>query len=123
MKQEEIFEYNKRCAEFLGYTFKNHDNLPNAFWDIPFGKTYSQTKDLEFHSDWNWIMEMLDKVALLDFGWKVTSKYVNIYSHTGDPRGEFDCTHSINCPENVMLDTVRTINQFLIWYNNVNTNK
>lgn len=115
MTQQEILEYNKLCAEFLGWKNLNDDSFPEYVDKL--GNFYP-LKELKFHSDWNWIMEMLDKVALLDFGWKITSKYVNIYSHAGDPRGEFDCKHKINCPENVMLDTVRTINQFLIWKNN-----
>lgn len=78
---------------------------------------------LKFDSDWNWIMVILNELSSLDFGWKITSKYVNIYNHAGDPRGEFDCVHKLNCPNNVKLDTVKTIYQFLIWYNYVNTNK
>jgi len=62
------------------------------------------------------------KITSLDFGWKITSKYINIYSHAGDPRGKFDCVFKTNCPENVILDVVKTINQFLIWYNNEKNN-
>lgn len=126
MTQEEILEYNRRCAEFLEYDYDDisetyetsHLKLvePQAFGDEQFScklKDY----ELDFHSDWNWIMEILNKVSSLDFGWKVTSKYVNIYSHSGDPRGEFDCKFKMNCPQDVIVDTVKTINQFLIWYN------
>ena len=122
MKQEEILEYNKRCAEFLGWKYEN------TIWLKPHSKeintwvvaSYSK-KFINFAYDWNWIMEVLNKISSLDFGWKVTSKYVNIYSHSGDPRGEFDCKFEMNCPQDVIIDTVKTINQFLIWYNEQRT--
>lgn len=141
MTQEEILECNKRCAEFLGadvqnvlrriyidkmedteMIFHNHSVDLNYYeWDGKKNIHYIPFEYLQFHSDWNWIMEVLDEIAKLDYGWKVTSKYVNIYSHSGDPRGEFDCKHQINCPKDVKLDTIRTINQFLIWYNEQRT--
>ena len=94
MNKQEILEYNKLCAEFLGFKYKNQAKFwakyplnNNSFLSQ---KGYMRIDNLCFHSDWNWIITMLDKIALLDFGWKVTSKYVNIYSHTGDQRGGFD---------------------------------
>lgn len=115
MTQEEIIQYNKRCAKFLGfdsYEFRGYRMY--IFTD----NNHRTELDLYYHSDWNWIMEILTKISSLDFGWKITSKYVNIYSHAGDPRGEFDCVFKTNCPENVILDVVKTINQFLIWHSN-----
>lgn len=83
MTQEEILDYNKRCAEFLGYTFSHYTNdkskaTPeikfvwgaeaeilkrcNAWWRC--SKTpddnfsWNFPSDLLFHSNWNWIMEV-----------------------------------------------------------------
>lgn len=130
MSDQEILDYNQRCVEFLGYKHypkvspndKVKEEHSKFRYFKPFREEESQNgeiifiNNLKFHSDWNCIMEILNKVASLDYGWKITSKYVNIYSHSGDPKGKFDCKFSINCPENVVLDTIKTINQFLIWY-------
>lgn len=117
ISKEVILDFNEKCGNFL--EIPKLEDYKGVLWDFQRTgqKIYSiRTNELDFHKNWNSIMEVLNKISLLDFGWKVTSKHVNIYSHIGDPRGEFNCEHSINCPNNVLLDTVRTINQFLIWY-------
>jgi hypothetical protein len=117
MTKKEMILYNKRCAEFLGYIYYSDWNLFRLGHDINNSpvKQY-KPENLKFHSDWNWIIEVLNQISSLDFGWKVTSKYVNIYSHIGDPRGEFNCECSINCPKEVIKDVIKTVNHFLIWY-------
>ena len=127
MTQEEILDYNKSCALFLEaeeqqwYPKTKMYNQTGVYFSFikdcyPNNKKYHGWELLQFHSDWNWIMEVLNKISSLDFGWKVTSKYVNIYSHIGDPRGEFNCECSINCPKEVIKDVIKTVNHFLIWY-------
>lgn len=122
MTEEQILDYNKMCSEFLYPNAKEeYDSDEISIEDGMFIKgmlIFGHFHMMKFHSDWNWIMKVLNKIASLDLGWKVTSKYVNIYSHSGDPRGEFDCKFEMNCPQDVIVDTVKTINQFLIWYNN-----
>jgi len=67
MTQEEIQEYNKRCAEFIeleltgpgfsaGYFYKNN---------------FYQFHELKFHSDWNWIMEVVEKIERLTVNTRV----------------------------------------------------
>ncbi len=136
MTNQERKEYNINCANFLNWIYvssidlkeNKYPQLNEAGWykfipKVAHAKLHysyyigRSNHDLKFDSDWNYINLVLDKIAKLDYGWKVTSKYVNIYSHIGDPKGDFDCKHSTNCPTDVKLDTIRTINQFLIWYN------
>lgn len=76
MTQEEIQEYNKMCAEFLGgiystyaeaWGFGNAYIQPNEikFGDRTFkGAVFAERfeKELKFHSDWNWIMEVAEKI-------------------------------------------------------------
>lgn len=122
MKQQEILEYNKRCAEFLtikeelknelsayplqeysslcsyansAFISDKEDNPSNTVWDY-----------CEFHSDWNWIMEV-----------------VNAINKTQNPRKSGDTTHSTLKREVQALlgkaakeAVVQAINQFLIWY-------
>lgn len=71
MTQEEILEYNKRCAEFLGAIYAKHaeawgfGNAKNIGSKMFHGVMYHNViqaerfeKELKFHSDWNWIMEV-----------------------------------------------------------------
>lgn len=119
MTQEEK-KFNEKCAKFLGWEY----NTETCRWNENMTHDYSfiYDEDLKFHSDWNWIMEVLNGISKLDFSWNVTSKKINIYSHLGDKRGTFDCMYETNCPQNVILDTAKAINQFLTWYENNKNN-
>jgi len=57
MTKEEILDYNKLCAEFLKKDI-GHDNM--VIWD----KNWTSMK---FHSDWNWIMEVVEAIEELEF--------------------------------------------------------
>lgn len=77
MTEQEILEYNKRCAEFLGY--ENEETIINTSLYSDFNKPrrglvftigvkkYS-TEKLKFHSDWNWIMEVVEAIEKLKLG-------------------------------------------------------
>lgn len=65
MTQEEILDYNKRCAKFLGaelYIPKPWYYLPKYQEHYYFKNRYEPNrftlKMMKFHSDWNWIMEV-----------------------------------------------------------------
>lgn len=66
MTEKEILEYNKKCAEFLGFKYKNQ----SKFWAIyPLDNNsylrqlgYVRMDNLKFHSDWNWIMEVVEAI-------------------------------------------------------------
>ena len=117
MTQDEIFEYNKMCAEFLGWKetseqFKidwigcktkerlekiNKDYIPILEKD---GEViFPDFAVMDFSRDWNRIMEILLKIQSL-------------------PLDEH--THTIwNLKFRDSKETViRAINQFLIWYKN-----
>jgi len=101
MTQEQILEYNKLCAEFLGWElykakyayhtvygsfdewdeptevyvknpteeFKKHLILSNPeevglSWDFKLFDDYYYVSTLKFHSDWNWIMEVVQKCLI-----------------------------------------------------------
>ena len=84
MTEEEINNYNKRCASFLGWTYvssidvkegKYHTTIKAGWYTIvpkalALGLTQHLYKgrshnSLKFHSDWNWIMEILTKIQSL----------------------------------------------------------
>ena len=130
MTQEEIIEYNKRCAEFLGWEYLDDFNYPehNA---IGYYDNEGNHKGIElyFHSDWNWIMEIVEKIA------KIPTKYKNglykylvsvelnlitgvniegMYARNFGDKEDFQriCFYERDFKTN----TVEAINEFLIWY-------
>ena len=59
MKEFNLEEYNELCAQFLGYeTSENEEcfKIPNKNGWINLSI---------FHSDWNWIMEIVEKIETL----------------------------------------------------------
>lgn len=70
MTQKEILEFNRRCAEFLGYKSQERvvntsfyeDNKPTRKLVFELGvKKYSIDK-LQYHSNWNWIMQVVEAI-------------------------------------------------------------
>jgi len=106
MTEQETLEYNKRCAEFLGWKYSEEKDR----WNEDMLRQYSfvESIDLKFHSDWNWIMEVVEAI-----------------NKTQNPKQGGDTTHSTLKREVQALlgksakeAVVEAINQFLIWYNN-----
>lgn len=71
MTQQEILEYNERCLKILPFNYKNQ----SKYWVIYkyddnsfFGKNrrYLAVNNLKFHSDWNWIMEVVEKIKYIE---------------------------------------------------------
>ena len=137
MTQEEIQEYNKRCALFLGGIYSNHaeawgfGNAEVIKTPINFDKKIYHgvieaerfEKDLKFHSDWNWIMEVVEKIQLLDIVHDNTRSYDSVfktYECTFSPSYK---THDFGYIRGTSKTSekeavVQAINQFLLWYKN-----
>lgn len=123
MKQEWITQYNKKCAEFMGGVYDSDATrywfyLP-VKWDEVFAPT---TNDLKFHSDWNWIMEVLCKIEEIHhtvISQGITGHYININ------RKDVDIvTETLDNPSKFMgvgktkkEAVIRAIDQFIDWYN------
>ena len=124
MKQEEIIENNKLIAEFIGIEYIEGDcNQKWRLTNSPIHKVTMSSHSVHLHFDvsWDWLMPVYNKLSLKhDIGWKITSKYINIYTHAGQPIGDFNGMFEINCPQNVMSDAYRAIVAFIKWYNKQN---
>lgn len=119
MTQEEIIDYNKRCAEFLGWKNLNDDSFPEYIDKL--GNFYP-LKELTFDSDWNWIMEVVEAIEKLKFRFEIALNEVNLYCISKERRFSYainyhDCE---NYGEEMHLTkreaVVIAINQFLIWF-------
>lgn len=58
MTQEEIIKGNEQLAIMLGFE-KSTTSNNNIYWRNPKSKYWRRTKDLDFHWDWNKLMEVL----------------------------------------------------------------
>ncbi len=105
-------ENNKLIAEFLGFQstnlgwFDNEEHLINVEKDNTFD-------DLKFHSDWNWLMEVVDKIENYN---KYTSVLffpqgcaIDCYVENGFSFSN-DCNTKIEAVYNACIE-------FIKWYN------
>ncbi len=118
MTKKEINNFNKICAEFLGVKFEIHSST----WRY---KNLIVT-ELLFHSDWNWIMEVVEKIKYIEdnqekfFGDEYYLIHFEIDLLNGvdlfiDKKRIF--SQSAFGEGQLKEAVVQAINQFLIWYN------
>lgn len=111
MIQQEILDFNKRCAEFLGKEYSdNRIVTPYTHFSgqNPTGKVWEECR---YHSDWNWIMEVVEAIEKLDYDVVIAKTSCSIWiggtSYSGSSK---DCKTKKEA-------VIQAINQFLIWYN------
>jgi hypothetical protein len=126
MTAEEILEYNKRCAEFLGAIYSEHakawgfGNAKNIGSKMFHGVMYHNVieaqrfeKKLKFHSDWNWIMEVVEAIENL-FDGEVLVEISDESCYIGYYKLLYEKYTTMETKKEAV---VQAINQFLIWYN------
>lgn len=122
MTQEEILEYNKRCAEFLGSELKNdgqydywtYEHL--GFNPMKISGSAWISGNFEFHSDWNWIMEVVEAIENRGIVVLIGKNTCVIEQTYGKTTIELPSIKKNSKKEAV----VEAINQFLIWHSENN---
>lgn len=103
MLQKEILEYNKLCAEFMKLGTQLH------MTEHLFTGEYMDTDSLQFHSDWNWIMEVVEAIDKIQHTQlDILGRYCRISSKGIDFKG--------SSKEDKKEAVVQAIHKFLIWY-------
>lgn len=130
MTQQEILEYNKRCAKFLGIELSElHKNefetlidryTPLCAWsNASFAIDEDPSKTiwdyLKFHLDWNWIMELVEAIEKLGAEYCLGNKYFSI-SYTLSEGNWYAEETIVKSNIETKEAVVQAINQFLIWY-------
>lgn len=137
MTQEEIQEYNRICADFLKFKYKNQAKfwakypLDDNSYLSQFG--FMKIHSFKFHSSWDWIMEVVEKIENL---YEHPNKEISINIKPGEIeifqrpyRLENNNYHDVIYLGDGYINTskkeavVQAINQFLIWYENNKNNK
>ena len=111
---ENIIENNKLIAEFLGET-----KQPFEFSQFGYINSLGEWKDtffdnqLKFHSDWNWLMEVVEKIESLGYRIEIVKHICRIYLSNKETIIISENTPKI---EAVYIACV----EFIKWYNNQN---
>jgi len=116
MKEFNIREFNRLCAELLGFKC-----LANDQYELPEMMTFSAKiclEDMQYHSDWNWIMSVVEKIVSLD----ILSYYEREYDSISETykckfyhkKGNFNIVAESKSEKDAVIDAVW---QFLNWYN------
>lgn len=138
MNQQEILDYNKRCAEFLKAFKRDKREKVNPLYIFPdfrfykaemqpdyMGGSYlehdencniSYSNEMKFHSDWNWIHEVIEAIEKLEFGEQKYKFQVDIQNNHCVIE-QSNCFNSIRIYKETKKEaTTEAINKFLIWY-------
>ena len=119
---ENIIENNKIIAEFLDWEFDDLSETfetpflklvePQAFGDEQFSCKL-QDFELEFHSDWNWLMEVVEKIESLGYRIEIVKHICRIYLSNKETIIISENTPKIEAVYNAVVE-------FIKWYNNKN---
>jgi hypothetical protein len=119
MTTEEILRYNKRCADLLGLkiSIKPEDGYDYGTWYKPCDiEDEVIPSPVLYHSDWNWIMEVVEAIEKLKdeqfYTWRVDI-YLESCQIMNSHNFEGNLIHNQTSKKEA---TVQAINQFLIWY-------
>lgn len=108
MTQQEILDYNKRCAEFLGVKKSQYNEYEmygfiSCIEDGENEQHFFKPEDMKFHSDWNWIMELVEAIE--------KKVWINIKGCAVD----ISTIVNLNAPAKKQA-VVQASDKFLIWY-------
>jgi len=134
MNPEQIIEFNKRCAEFLGYVNTTPTDKDFNIYEKKGGEVGNliEPMSMKFHSDWNWIMEVVEAIEKIltpnnfctMFEVEMSTDSCEIKMHTQVAMAFEEISDSfddIETRENTRKEAVvSAINQFLIWYSEYN---
>ena len=73
-------ETNRLLAEFLNAKYSKEEDLyyfPSIFCKS--GRNYFYSFDLLFHSDWNWLMQVVEKIEDLGYSLEINKQEENDY--------------------------------------------
>jgi hypothetical protein len=111
-------EENKLIAEFMGYI--DNGCSEEGFLIHPKTNYDVEINNLMFHSDWNWLMEVVEKIENISFN--KSDIFFNVTIGSGlyctIQDSNFDGLLEINTSEETRIKTVyKAVFEFIKWYN------
>jgi hypothetical protein len=107
-------ENNKLLAEFLGLV---ESSLPDKYWTEKSSEGFGmgQLTELKFHTDWNWLMQVVEKIENFGFEFFIVEsrcKIAHNTDHSIETIIDFEIIGTkIQATYNACVDFVK-------WYNN-----
>lgn len=111
MQEQEIIEGNKLIAEFMGYK----EGFPHKIDRYGYEQTVEgyridyddvAIEDLEFHSDWNWLMPVIRKIIGYCINESEKAFLSNEYTSILE-----------TIPLAIIEDSFKVVVEFIKWYN------
>lgn len=125
MNNQEILEGNKLIAEFLGFEFKNGITQNEVFYTLEkehpiYLQGYSY-KCAKFHSSWDWLMPVVEKIQNLYRTSEYFGALINISTtHISISCADFNYCDSKPQKDWEPFDIIRVwkaVIEFIKWYN------
>lgn len=132
MKKQEIIEGNKLIASFMGGHLSNHPELNGvqvwSGYELIEGRL-NLPSTLKYHSSWDWLMQVVEKIEKLKFSSKAQSgSFPMKFTFLRDSKGESNIISltcaSIDVPwirkdnENKIEAVWLAVVEFIKWCNN-----
>jgi hypothetical protein len=132
LTQEWITQYNRKCAVFLGmhdysldneyfeketyYCYPEKNKNPGCgYWTV-LQKQGDNSFSGIFNSDWNWIMEVVEKIEKLGAEYYLGNKSFAI-SYTLSEGNWYSEETIVKTDRHTKEAVVQAIDQFIDWYN------
>ena len=101
---------NKLIAEFLGMT-THHNDKNILILNTKDGNDIISVDDLKYHTDWNWLMQVIDKIEKeYRFSILISWQHCVIESNSCEFRIEKDSDTKLKATYNAVVE-------FIKWYN------
>lgn len=126
-------DFNKQCADFMGYQYFgwNHPNhqkevSSRGYWAKKGAKIHNaklnvRVNPLRYDFDWNWIMEVVEKIESLGYWVCIQNTYIG-FGKKNDESSFLSYSFS-NMRTTKKEAVIQAIWEFLNWYNNQTTEK
>lgn len=109
-------ENNILLAQFMGFEF----NADLGMFMIPFLNEEFNCDTMKFHSDWNWLMEVVDKIESLGYNFQITAKDATVLTqHAAIYSSLIYRVDGLKKIEAVYQTSV----EFIKWYNEISREK
>lgn len=111
----ETQENNKLIAEFMGYI--DNGCSEEGFLINPVTNYDEEICELKFHSDWNWIMSVVEKIETLNYDFKILGGNWVIITDIDPDRNEGEEIIEIGGKESKLKAVHTAVIEFIKWYN------
>jgi hypothetical protein len=124
MEEKEILEGNKLIAEFMGMKqgkdFADFNGRWSGDWfDAKNAINGCRNEILSFHSDWNWLMPVIEKIEILGYVTEISGNRERSFASIGiENTNEYPSRIGYGMEFLKKIDaTYYAVIQFINWYN------